>query len=634
MAEPSAEGVLVVDKAGGRTSHQVVGRARRLYGTRKVGHAGTLDPMATGVLLLGIGRATRLLGFLMATTKTYRATIRLGLGTDTDDAEGRVTSAAGAAGLEVAALAAAVQNYRGDILQVPTQVSAIKIDGVRSYARARRGEQVELAARPVRIDEYVLGELTRTVVDGVEVCDVDATVRCSSGTYIRALARDLGADLGTGGHLTALRRTRVGDFDLAEAVSLAEADPRTRSSRTTAATPADRPGHRRPPSPAQPHRERGRRPRHRLRPRPARTDPARTRPCPIRASTPPPPPCSTPRAGCSPSTARTPTAPGRSRSACSSPGRRSVIDSPLVDGSAAPAARVVVIGNFDGVHRGHQALIAAARATEPGAELVAVTFWPHPMSLIRPDHAPLLLCSLAERRRLLAAAGVDRVEVVDFTAEVAQWSPAEFVAEVIDPLTPSRVVVGENFRFGFRAAGDVATLTELGRGRFAVTGLTLLDAEAAPDSSTRVREAIAAGDLGTAVALLGHEFRYTGEVVHGEQRGREMGFPTANILIESDRATPPDGIYAGWVTRLDRSDGESGAERWPAAISVGDNPTFDGRFRVVESYVLDRTDLELYGVEIAVDFVARLRGQIRYTGMAALIEQMHLDVDHARAILS
>lgn len=305
-----------------------------------------------------------------------------------------------------------------------------------------------------------------------------------------------------------------------------------------------------------------------------------------------------------------------------------------VTGPAAETTRVVVIGNFDGVHRGHQALIAAARATEPDAELVAVTFWPHPMSVIRPDHAPLLLGSLAERRRLLLAAGVDRVEVVDFTAEVAQWSPADFVATVIDPLRPSRVVVGENFRFGFRAAGDVSTLTALGRGRFGVTGVGLLDAAAAPDSSTRVREAIAAGDLRTAIALLGHEFRYTGEVVHGEQRGRQMGFPTANILIEADRATPPDGIYAGWVTRLDRAPGSAEPERWPAAISVGDNPTFDGRFRVVESYVLDRTDLELYGVEIAVDFVARLRGQIRYTGMAALIDQMHLDVEHAREILS
>ncbi len=311
------------------------------------------------------------------------------------------------------------------------------------------------------------------------------------------------------------------------------------------------------------------------------------------------------------------------------------------------AKNVVVIGNFDGVHRGHQALIETARDGDPAANVIAVTFWPHPMSLIRPDHAPLLLSSLAERRRLLARAGVDRVEVLDFTAEVAQWSAEEFVSRVLEPLDPARIVVGENFRFGFRAAGDVALLAELGEGRFEVVGLPLVDAEAQPDSSTRVRQAVADGDLDTAVALLGHEFRFTGVVVRGEQRGRELGFPTANIIVEADRAVPPDGVYAGWVTRLDRTDADqTGAdldadrdavrevERWPAAISVGTNPTFDGRFLVVESYVLDRTDLELYGVEIAVDFVTRLRGQVRYTGIEALIEQMHVDVDQARQILS
>ena len=211
------EGVLIVDKPGGWTSHQVVGRARRLLGTRKVGHAGTLDPMATGVLVLGVGRATRLLGYLMATTKSYRATVRFGIGTDTDDAEGTVTAAVGALGLTRDRLAAAVPAYRGAIMQVPTQVSAIKIDGVRSYARARAGEQVELAARPVRIDEFTLDSFRTATLEGLDVCDVDITVTCSSGTYIRALARDLGRDLGTGGHLIALRRIRVGAFDLTEA---------------------------------------------------------------------------------------------------------------------------------------------------------------------------------------------------------------------------------------------------------------------------------------------------------------------------------------------------------------------------------------------------------------------------------
>lgn len=226
-AAEGPEGVLIVDKQPGWTSHQVVGRARRLLDTRKVGHAGTLDPMATGVLVLGVGRATRLLGYLMRTTKSYRATVRFGIGTDTDDAEGSVIGAVGAAGLTRDRVAAAVPAYRGAIMQVPTQVSAIKIDGVRSYARARAGEQVELAARPVRIDEFTLDSFRTATVAGVEVCDVEISVTCSSGTYIRALARDLGRDLGTAGHLTALSRTRVGDFGLAEAVRIEAEDAAT-----------------------------------------------------------------------------------------------------------------------------------------------------------------------------------------------------------------------------------------------------------------------------------------------------------------------------------------------------------------------------------------------------------------------
>ena len=216
------DGLLVVDKPAGWTSHDVVGRVRRLARTRKVGHAGTLDPMATGVLLLGIGRATRLLGHLALTSKTYEATVRLGATTVTDDAEGEVVEVRDASGVDDQAVRAGLAALTGPISQVPSAVSAVKVDGVRSYARVRSGEAVELAARPV-----VVSRLDLVARRGDEL---DVVVDCSSGTYVRALARDLGASLGVGGHLTALRRTRVGPFDLSAARTLDELAEATASS--------------------------------------------------------------------------------------------------------------------------------------------------------------------------------------------------------------------------------------------------------------------------------------------------------------------------------------------------------------------------------------------------------------------
>jgi tRNA pseudouridine55 synthase len=211
-----ASGLVVVDKPKGWTSHQVVARCRRLYGTRRVGHAGTLDPMATGVLLVGVGRATRLLGHLAGHDKTYVATIRLGEATTTDDAEGECVSASGAAAITEDQVRAAVDHFVGPISQVPSSVSAIKVDGKRAYARVRAGEQVELAARQVTVSRFDITGI-ETVVGTPVMLDVAVEVDCTSGTYIRALARDLGALLGVGGHLTALRRTRIGAFDISMA---------------------------------------------------------------------------------------------------------------------------------------------------------------------------------------------------------------------------------------------------------------------------------------------------------------------------------------------------------------------------------------------------------------------------------
>jgi tRNA pseudouridine55 synthase len=214
MSSPS--GLVIVDKPGGMTSHDVVACIRRLAGTRRVGHAGTLDPMATGVLVVGVEKATRLLGYLTLTEKEYAATIRLGQSTSTDDAEGEITSAAPAADVSAETLAAEVNRLTGEIWQVPPAVSAVKVDGQRAYRLTRAGAAPELKPRPVTVYEFAITAVRR---DG-DLMDVDATVRCSSGTYIRALARDLGAALGTGGHLTCLRRTRVGGYRIEMARTL------------------------------------------------------------------------------------------------------------------------------------------------------------------------------------------------------------------------------------------------------------------------------------------------------------------------------------------------------------------------------------------------------------------------------
>lgn len=292
---------------------------------------------------------------------------------------------------------------------------------------------------------------------------------------------------------------------------------------------------------------------------------------------------------------------------------------------------VAVIGNFDGVHLGHRRVLSRARqlADAAGLPVVVVTFDPHPMAVLRPEHAPTTLTGLPARAELLADAGADHVLAVPFDRDIASWSPEEFVDRIlVDALHAAAVVVGANFRFGQRAAGDVSLLVELGAERdFRAEGIPL-DGGPQVWSSTYVRTCIAAGDVAGAAEALGRPYAVRGVVIRGDQRGREIGYPTANVPAEGPTAVPPDGVYAGWLRRLD------GGDRLPAAISIGTNPTFEGVVgRRVESYVLDRTDLELYGVEVEVSFVERLRGMEAYDSLEALLDQMALDVARAREIL-
>jgi riboflavin kinase / FMN adenylyltransferase len=296
---------------------------------------------------------------------------------------------------------------------------------------------------------------------------------------------------------------------------------------------------------------------------------------------------------------------------------------------------VVTIGMFDGVHRGHQRIVEVARraASELGLPVVVVTFDPHPDEVVRPGSHPPFLCSLRRRSQLLAGLGVDAICVIPFTLEFSRLDPDEFVrAVLVDRLHAARVVVGEDFRFGHKARGDVALLAELGeKYDFSAEGVPLLTENGVRIASSGIRARLAEGDVVGAAHDLGRLHRVEGVVVRGHQRGRALGFPTANLESLPHTAIPADGVYAGWLAALDTDGAE--LERWPAAISVGTNPTFDGTERTVEAYALDRDDLDLYGAHMAVDFAERLRPTIRFASVDELVVQMHRDVDRARQLL-
>jgi riboflavin kinase / FMN adenylyltransferase len=291
-----------------------------------------------------------------------------------------------------------------------------------------------------------------------------------------------------------------------------------------------------------------------------------------------------------------------------------------------PPSSVVALGVFDGVHRGHRLIVAraAAAAHERGLPVVVVSFDPHPAAILHPDSAPLMLTTIERRITLLRSIGVDDVVVLPFTRELSQQSPADFAQAVLrDALHAERVVVGASWRFGHKAAGDVALLRELG---FDVDGVELLRDDDVVSSSA-IRAMVAAGDVAGAAAALDRPHLVDGPVVRGDARGRELGYPTANLAVDPGIAIPADGVYAGWLLR----DGGEGS-RLPAAVSVGTNPTFDGTERRVEAFVLD-AELDLYDEPVAVEFVARLRGMERFDGIDPLVEAMARDVAATRAAL-
>jgi len=290
---------------------------------------------------------------------------------------------------------------------------------------------------------------------------------------------------------------------------------------------------------------------------------------------------------------------------------------------------VVTIGVFDGVHRGHQEIIGytVKRARDLGIESVVVTFDPHPAEVVRPGSHPAVLTSPTRKAELIEELGADVLCVIPFTPDFSRLPAEEFAHDVlVEHLHAAVVVVGDNFRFGYRAQGDVELLTRLGRTfGYAVQGAPLVSVDDVVFSSTYIRACVDAGDVRAAAAALGRPHRIEGVVVRGDQRGRQLGFPTANLLCESRAAIPADGVYAAWLVRRGR--------REMAAVSIGTNPTFSGRERRVEAFVLD-FDEDLYGERVGLDFVAHLRETRRYDAVEPLIAQIAQDVADTRDILS
>lgn len=691
---PSAFSALIaIDKPAGMTSHDVVSRVRRAVGERRVGHAGTLDPAATGVLVVGIGQATKLLGLLTLDRKGYRATFRLGEETTTDDAEGEVTRTAEVPGelLSNGCLAAErVGELVGEKDQVPPAFSAVSVGGRRAYDAARAGEALELAPRRVRVfDARLLG------LDADErTWEVELDV--SKGTYVRSIARDLGRELGCYAHVCALRRTFSGPVTLGDCMTLEELEgggaalaqgraldpvrvlglaerpldvgeiPSVTNgrpiplgvARDTYASHAPAPGER--VCLTWDHalvgiwERRGRSlvcqanfPQGIVRVEPALAlmgpdDPVR--------------PAAVARlAGES-------LAPGWAWSgqSCdfSLPGlpvagtvhvRRTVASAPLVpaDAAGAPLAApdpgwllgddrrfVCAIGAFDGLHRGHRALLARARerARALGCRLAAVTFSPDPSRVLSREPSADLL-SVHDRSVFLLASGVDALVELRFTPEFAALPYERFVREGLGGLMDVRgIVVGSDFRLGAGGAGDVAALTRLGReDGFEVEGMELADEGGSPISASRTRALLAAGRVEGAAALLGRCHYVTGVVEHGRGEGTGFGFPTANVRVREGACLPAEGVYAGLVC----VSGRDALRAYPAAINVGRPRTFapgeEGE-AFLEATLLGFGG-DLYGERVSVVFARWLREPRTFPSVEELERVVLSNVDWVRGAL-
>jgi riboflavin kinase/FMN adenylyltransferase len=592
-------GIIAVDKPAGITSHDVIDCLRRVTGEGRIGHAGTLDPAATGLLLVCVGPATRLSTALMAEEKTYEARIVFGAATDTDDAEGAIIASAEVpvdiadAGFAEGVLA----GFVGTRQQVPPRFSARRKNGKHAYELARAGEPVELESHAVTIHEL------RLIEAGAGYWDIEA--RVSKGTYIRSLARDLGEAIGSRAHLGDLRRTRVGALSVAQAYSLRELE-------TLAGTPEAM--------------------------KSCFLDPVVDLGLSLSAipeglrdvlSFIPerrvPPATSERRA---PSSTSEGSAELRDVLGYGGDHRRDVTATVIrLPADSALGGFVCAIGVFDGLHEGHRFVIgeAMAQARRAGLSAVVITFDRDPDELFLEPSAQRKLLTNEDRIKLLAASGADTVLVVPFDAGLAAEAPLEFLNTVIAACgTPCGIHIGADFRFGRRAVGTVDDLRLWGAERdCAVSAHSLFSDEGLPVTSTRIRNALQAGDLALANRLLTRPYFLWARVAEGRSMGRELGFPTANLEPEERLVRPADGVYACVV--------EVGIERYRAAVSVGVPATFDGAEATIEAHLLD-FEGDLYGRRLKISFIEYLRPMQAFSSIEDLKRAVQINIKQTRAL--
>ncbi len=610
---PDLSGLLPIDKPAGMTSHDVVSRVRRIVGMKRVGHAGTLDPFATGVLIVAVGRATRVLPYLQHGDKQYVAHVVLGAQTDTADIEGTATPHDGFdAWPTLEEVQAAVDGWIGDVDQRAPIYSAISVGGVRLYKLAREGVAVEAPVRRVRID----------AIEVVAYAPPDLWLRVESGSgvYIRSLASDIGADLGVSAYCHALTRTHVGTFSQADCWTLDELMTQdVRDSWPSVGLHPDAAlGH----LPAAVLGEADCRAWYHGQTIALSAGANATGVLRVYGS-------AGDFLGVGKLTDAGLLAPSLVLPAVDWDTEESAV-SDAAEQASDSHGHVVTIGNFDGVHRGHASLLSAvvAEGRRRGLPSVALTFEPHPLRVLRPESAPLRLTTPQERERLLHAHGIDRVQVLTFDDDLAHLSAEAFLDRLVADVHPAAILIGEGFRFGHRRQGDTDVMRAHGEQHgYDTIVVPLLGDGESRRSSSAVRAAVVRGDVATAETILGRRFRVTGQVEHGEARGRDLGFPTANLAIPSEMCVPGDGIYAAFarVEGIERS--------LSAMVYIGSRPTFDGGERIVEVNILDFSG-DIYTRTLEIEFVAWIRGDQAFVSADALVERMKQDDTETRSVLA